>query len=213
MGPPGGGSLPRMPHAALLLALALTLALGAAAYTRNAVWRGDLSLWSDAAAKSPGRPSSLNNLGMAYYDRGRLDEALAVFTRLMERQPRFGLAPMGVANVLGRRGDHAAAAGLLERARALLPGYWAIHYNLGNEYLLLDRLDEAEASYRRALAINAHMAPVYHNLGVLLVRRGRLGEALAALERALDLDPGDAGMRRNRDTAAALVKQTGKGGK
>ncbi len=101
MGPPGGDSLPRMPHAALLFALALTLALGAAAYTRNAVWRGDLSLWSDAAA-----------------------------------------------------------AGLLERARALLPGYWAIHYNLGNEYLLLDRLDEAETSYRRALAINAERPAV-----------------------------------------------------
>ena len=162
----GPAALAGMSGAALLLALAL--ALGAGAYTRNAVWRSDLSLWSDSAAKSPGVVSSLNNLGMAYYDLDRLDDALAVFTRIMERHPRFGLAPMGVANVLGRRGDHAAAVGLLERARALMPHYWAIHYNLGNEYLLLDRLDEAEASYRQALMKNDSIAGIYHNLGALL---------------------------------------------
>ena len=47
-----------------------------------------------------------------------------------------------------------------------------------------NRLAEAEAAYRRALAISPDHATAHHNLGSLLVGMERAEEALAALERA-----------------------------
>eukprot|EP00741_Cyanophora_paradoxa_P013228 tig00000178_g12777.t1 len=65
--------------------------------------------------------------------------------------------------------------------------------NLAALYGALGRRDEAEALYKRALAIQeAALGPAHpdtaqslHNLGVLLLERGRAEEAVPPLERAL----------------------------
>jgi predicted O-linked N-acetylglucosamine transferase (SPINDLY family) len=53
----------------------------------------------------------------------------------------------------------------------------------------LGRLDEAEASYRRALEIKPDYAEVHSNLGNTLKELGRLGEAEVSYRRALQVKP------------------------
>lgn len=51
---------------AIAAAFGLVLLLAAATYQRNFVWDTKLSLWSDAAAKSPQKSRPHNNLGNCY---------------------------------------------------------------------------------------------------------------------------------------------------
>jgi tetratricopeptide (TPR) repeat protein len=65
--------------------------------------------------------------------------------------------------------------------------YAEAHYNLGNTLKELGRLDEAEGSYRQAIALKSDYAEAHSNLGVTLRELGRFGEAEASLRQATAL--------------------------
>jgi len=48
---------------------------------------------------------------------------------------------------------------------------------------------EAEASFRRALALNEQLDKAWYGLGLALIQQGRLDEAVQALERNTQLQP------------------------
>jgi len=56
------------------------------------------------------------------------------------------------------------------------------HYNLANALSDLGQKDEAIDEYRRAIAIDASLAPAYLNLALLLIARKRPGDEDAALD-------------------------------
>jgi tetratricopeptide (TPR) repeat protein len=66
--------------AAVLLLTGLTVA-------RNQVWRSELSLWSDAAAKSPAKSRPANNVGVARFALGDLHGAIDAYRRAIELDP------------------------------------------------------------------------------------------------------------------------------
>ena len=53
----------------------------------------------------------------------------------------------------------------------------------------LGRLDEAEASYRKAIALKPDYAEAHNNLGNTLQEQGRLDEAETSLRQAITLKP------------------------
>jgi tetratricopeptide (TPR) repeat protein len=63
-----------------LLALVVILLTGMT-YERNTVWNTLLSLWQDAAAKSPGKSRVQNNLGNCYILAGMHFEAIEAYER------------------------------------------------------------------------------------------------------------------------------------
>lgn len=67
-----------------------------------------------------------------------------------------------------------------------------VHFNLGRTLQELGSLDEAVASYRRALQINPDFADAHFNLGCTLNGLGRLDEAEASYRWALQIKPDDA---------------------
>jgi tetratricopeptide (TPR) repeat protein len=77
----------------------------------------------------------------------------------------------------------------MQKTVALLPGDAESHNNLGITFRNLGRLDESEASYRRALQINPDYAQAHNNLGATLQELGRLDDAVASYRRALQIKP------------------------
>jgi Flp pilus assembly protein TadD len=63
------------------------------------------------------------------------------------------------------------------------------HSNLGNVLGDLNRLPEAEAAYRQALALQPDYAIAYNDLGTVLYKLVRLYEAEAVCRQALVLRP------------------------
>jgi protein O-mannosyl-transferase len=65
---------------------------------------------------------------------------------------------------------------------------WA-HYNLGIEYTLQGKNDEAMAEYRTALEITPGNAMAHNRLGLALETRGQADEAISHFRRALEIRP------------------------
>jgi len=86
---------------------------------------------------------------------------------------------------------------LIESATLAAPGYADAHNNLGNVLRSAGRFEEAEASYRRALALHPADANARCNLGATLGLRGDLAAAESECRRALELDPRHTGAYTN----------------
>jgi tetratricopeptide (TPR) repeat protein len=100
----------RFPVALAAAGAALALALGAATVDRNRVWSDEVTLWSDTARKSPGKARVHLNLGMALYERGRVDEAIGCFLRAVGLRPDYAEAHTNLGVAYGRKGWTDAAA-------------------------------------------------------------------------------------------------------
>ncbi len=126
--------------AALILA-----ALGLLARDRARIWRNDLTLFSNMLRTSPDSALVHANLGIALYDRERLDEAVASFRRAITLQPSYAMAHNNLAAALERQGYLAAAAAHYSTALDLAPGLLHAERNLGHLLVRLGREREGLA--------------------------------------------------------------------
>ena len=111
---------------------------------------------------------------------GHLDEAAALYARVLDADPRHADALHLSGLVAYKRGRFDDAIGLVEHALAQAPGNAIFNANLGNVLKDAGRRDDAAASYRRALALDAALVPARNNLGVLLLESGDAHAAAAA---------------------------------
>jgi tetratricopeptide (TPR) repeat protein len=63
------------------------------------------------------------------------------------------------------------------------------HYNIGNELVALDRVDDAALHYRQSIRLHSDNAMANHNLGTLYARSGDLVNASAHFAEALRIMP------------------------
>lgn len=95
------------------------------------------------------------------------------------------------AQLLVQRGEHAAAAAILEELVASQPQQAVGWYKLGNAHRVLNRTDAALASYQRAIDLDPCYGAALCNRGAVLLAVGRPSDALASLDRAINADPAD----------------------
>ncbi|MFO1325866.1 MAG: tetratricopeptide repeat protein [Rubrivivax sp.] len=121
---------------------------------------------------------------------GRNDAACAALGRMLARWPDDAYALASRAHVHAQAGRRAQA---IDDAQALVQahpdGAASNWFNLG--YLLEEdgRLPEAEAAFRRALALNDQHDRAWYGLALVLIRQQRLDDAVQALERNTRLQP------------------------
>ena len=104
--------------------------LGVVTWNRNLAWRNGETLWSDAAAKSPGHFRPVSNLGFLLSTQRRYPEATTVLRRGVEIDPASAAArvQLGVALFLGGKLEEAEVE--LRRAVALDPNDTDALFNL-----------------------------------------------------------------------------------
>jgi cytochrome c-type biogenesis protein CcmH/NrfG len=83
--------------------------------------------------------------------------------------------------------------------------YAKANYNLGNMLWENDRLDEAEASYRIAIAALPDFTQAHAKLGKVLKAQGKLDKAVASYRRAIALDPENGRMHNSLGNALARL--------
>lgn len=91
-----------------------------------------------------------------------------------------------------RRGRHAQAAELYEKAVADSPDYAEAWNNLGNEYRLLERWAEAKAALDRARELEPGSAVVQLNFALLYLAQGKLDPAKESLYQVIKINPSKA---------------------
>jgi tetratricopeptide (TPR) repeat protein len=108
-------------RASVAAALALLVGLGIAAGARAAIYRSDLTLFRAAVRTSPNSEIARNNLGMALYNRGYLDQAEREYQRARRLDPNAVPPLANLAVLYEKRGDVPRAEKTFEEVLRLSP--------------------------------------------------------------------------------------------
>lgn len=150
-----------------------------------------ISSLQEAIQLDPAVPQYYNALGVVNLGRGRNPEALEGFKRAVELNPTYGEARHNLGVAYAVLGQWPQAIGEY-RAALAIPGYSNLentYHNLGWAYYNMDRLQEAEESFKVVLQLDPKIASAYYHLGLVLVKAGRREEARGAFRQARELGP------------------------
>ncbi len=163
----------------------LIIILSAATYQRNQVWKTDLTLWADAAEKSPKKARPLTNLGLALEESGDFQRAEQLYRQALAINPNYDIALNNLGKTLHQQGQLDSARVYYERALAVKPKFINALYNLGTLWQATGHLDQAESLYKQILALNPNEAGTLNNLGNLWREKGDPGQAIGFYRRAI----------------------------
>ena len=135
-----------------------------------------------------------------HHQAGRLNQAIAGYTRAIALRPDFPEACYNLGNAFAALGQLDQAATSYARVIALTPHSPQAHNNLGVVRREQGRLDEAAACFGRALEFDPDFPDAHNNLGNLFMAQKRLDEAAACYRQALALDPAFAEAHNNHGT-------------
>lgn len=186
------------------------VALGCITVQRNEIWRDGISLWSDAAAKSPGKWRIWNNLGASYGRAGRLEESADAFRRAVELWPESLTIRQNLATTLGWLGRWREVLDVLlfegKWKEKTLPVNSRYHVALARHHLGQgrDALAALEDVVRRA----PWHAQAHHLLGTMLLQSGHHVRALRHLREAARLRPDDVAVQKSLADGEVAAAQT-----
>jgi Flp pilus assembly protein TadD len=138
----------------LLISVLLLAVLSAASWKRNTIYADAVTLWRDAALKSPNKARTHNNLGLMLKERDRLPEAMREFERAVELQPVNAFALNNLATIYCGIGRREECAALLRKAVSLKPDYLKARYNLAMYYYEKGLFSEALREYEAIVQID-----------------------------------------------------------
>ena len=157
-------------------------------YSRNAVWKNEISLYRDCLLKSPNKSRPNAGLGAALLRQGELDEAIFYLKKAVQMDPDNATAHnnLGVAyyykdnaakaifhytETLKRIPIHAEAQGNLELAKRLRD----INISISEKTVLLSKTPGSHG--------------LLTDLGNLYMQKGKLDEAERYFDRAIKINP------------------------
>ena len=116
---------------------------------------------------------------LQHYQSGRYIEAEKLAISITQEFPKHPFGWKALGAVLGATGRKPEALDANQTAVTLSPQDAEAHNNLGNAYRELGRLDEAEASYKKAITLKPDFIQAIKNRWLLLFSQKRFEEALA----------------------------------
>jgi len=185
----------------------LLLILGMTSWQRAWVYQSEETLWTDTLARNPNCWLGHNNLGLALFQKGEVDEAIAHYHKALEINPNFAKAHNNLGYALFQKRQVDMAIEQYQKASEINPKYAEAHFNLGIALSQKGQVDEAMAQYQKALEINPNFVEAHNNLGWELLQRGQVDEALAQFQIVLEINPNYADAHYNIGNALLQKKQ------
>ena len=127
-------------------------------------------------------------LGEAYWESGKPDQAIPKYRQALERAPEFWPALHKLGLSLSRTGQTGLAIASLERASSLSNDATLLN-DLALVYRQAGRLNDAVAAVQKAVALSPDLPQAHNNLGGLLRERGDTAGAERAFQKAVEAQP------------------------
>jgi cellulose synthase operon protein C len=155
-------------------------------------------LRSFAQRIDPSDAGAHNNLGVLYYQKGLIDEAISEFARALELDAKMQVAQTNLEIAYRDSGHYERRIAELRDKADRSPDDRGARWELGRAYATLGRHEEAVAEFEALLARHPADVPAMLQLGLAEKARGRLDTASDWLARACDHDPDNAVARFHR---------------
>ena len=133
--------------------------------------------------------AAIINTAKEYQNQGRLDEAEAIYLRILEIDGANAEALHLLGLVYHAKGSFDVAAEAIGSAIIIDPGIAEFHANLSATELSRGRPAVANNHARRAIALNSSLGTAHYNYGNSYFALGRADDALRAFQAALEQDP------------------------
>src|SRR5579862_3691643 len=116
---------------------------------------------------------------LAHHQAGRLGEAAQLYQRILADEPAHADSLHLLGVIANQSGRPELALDFIGRALRIQDASALYHCNFGQALLALGRLEEAAASFRKALSLQPTLAEAYGNLAIALHHQGKTDDAVA----------------------------------
>ncbi|VXD11367.1 conserved hypothetical protein [Planktothrix serta PCC 8927] len=147
--------------------------------------------YQQALQNNPNLAQAHANLGSMFYRQRQFESAIKSYRQAVNLQPDLAAVHWNLAQVLKHLGQDAEAQASEQQALALNPqlGGAEVLFNQGNQLALQGKVEEAIATWQKAIALKPDFAEVYGQMGMVLRHQGKYKEAIPLLEKAIELKP------------------------
>ncbi|GEM_PF-440151 len=156
-------------------------------------WRTAIGFYEKLVPTAPKSYRVLNNLGMAYAEKGITDKAEATYLKAITLDPSNAVAYHNVANIYRDRGDKELARQNYTKAIELQPNFIFSYKSLAQIYLDKNEYSKARAILEQYFLLADEKIPVLNILTEIAWRQGAYTDARRYLLTILQLDPGNPG--------------------
>ncbi len=194
----------------LILSAAVCLIVTLAVLTwRQAAMYGHIeALWRTTLARNPSCWMAHNNLGIALFQKGDTDDAIAHYRTTLEMQPDFWDAEYNLGIALLSKGQVDEAIAHCSKAVRIAPNDPDAQVALGNALLQKERIDDAIVHYQKALSMRPDYFLAQHSLSHAFLEKGEIDAAISHCRAALLIQPENADAHTNLAIALDEKGQT-----
>lgn len=128
------------------------------------------------------------NLGVSFIELGRYEEAIELFTQIVDIDPQNYTAYFNLGFSLYMLGRYEEAIEAYRKAIDINPKLYLSYFNLGNCFYKLGSYQKAAEAYQQAINMNPKYAGSYLNLGEALSKLGDYKRAIKAYYQGIDLE-------------------------
>lgn len=171
----------------VIFVLCLTIFYSYLTIRQNIFWGDPISFYERTLEYAPDSPRVQNNLGSAYNEINRNEEAIALYKKAITIKPDYPEARYNLGNAYKDMNRLEEAIASYQRATKVRPDYVQAYYNLGNAYKVLDKWEEAISSYKRAIEIKVDHERAYNNLGLVYADINKKDKAVTAYKKAIEI--------------------------
>jgi len=111
--------------------------------------------------------------------------------KALDIAPSLPMAHFMLGEFAAQKSDYGQAARQFEDERRFNPDFAPAYESLGDAYMHLGQLPEAQMALTKAITLDANLTSAFAKLGAVLLRRQDVQTAIMYLEHAEKLDPGD----------------------
>lgn len=173
--------------ATIILALAGAEATATRRYLAH--WRDTEGLYEYMISVTPHEAILYNDLGIAMYSAGRIDDAISRFNEALQLDPALAKAHLNLGVALISKEKLTDAARHFRRSMQIDPGRALAPNNLAGVLKMQGRIDEAIEYYNKALQIDPDHYRAHYALAEILSEQNKSDQALVHYRQAIRIKP------------------------
>jgi superkiller protein 3 len=178
---------PHLIEISLFMVVILLLTVGS--YSRNRVWKDEISLCTDGVKKSPRKGRAYVHLAAAYFSAGMYDKSLETNQRAIQIDPKCADAYYNLGLTYQKMGDLNSAIAMEKKSLEVDPTLYAVYSSLGGIYFEKGQYQEAQEAFQKFLEVYPYFPEVHALLAITYAAQKKFNKAVIELEWELKINP------------------------